>query len=165
MMRLGVFVGSILIAVCLSAEAEACSTVHCITGACDCSHPAQVSPAGFPQFDPPPPEEGVVDVLMQDYLFFPETVTVSPGMTVRWTNLDLEEHDTVSRNTVWASEYLSPGTSFSFQFPEEALGDYFYDCTLHGGMSGRVIVIVPEPFGMLSALLLAVFLPRRRTRC
>jgi hypothetical protein len=103
--------------------------------------------------DLPAPEPGVVDVLMKDYLFFPELVTITPGTTVRWTNLDLDTHDTVNFNPgLWQSQYLEVGDTFSYQFSEDALGEYEYICTLHGGMNGRVLVVIPEPGGTLAVV-------------
>lgn len=115
---------------------------------------------GFPALDLPPPEPGVVDIAMVDYIFSPDDLTITTGTTVRWTNLDAEPHDTVSDDFLWKSEYLNPGESFSYTFGAENIGKFTYVCTLHGGMSGSITVMAPEPSGFL--LLLAVGTITRR---
>jgi plastocyanin len=117
----------------------------------------------------PPPEEGVVDVVIQDYLFVPQDIEVTPFTTVRWTNLDFDTHDTVSgtfndAGHVWRSEYLEQGQSFEFTFTDDSLQRFEYFCSLHGGMFGSVTVVAPEPaaIGLFSVLFLSFHPFRRR---
>jgi plastocyanin len=141
-----------LLVLWLCAPAQACSSCGAAGGSCPlditgiCSHSAAHSESSNPVLNVlPPPEEGVVDVAMVDSQFIPEVITITPGTTVRWTNFDLDEHDTVEPGSYWMSQHLVQGTSYSFEFPQESLGDYHYICTLHGGMFGTVTVVVPEP--------------------
>src|SRR4051794_32802803 len=89
--------GALLIAsLALAIPASACDKCHagpdgdtCAAGCTCCGHSHAPSPGVQPHVLPPP-EDGVVDVAMQDYLFSPDSIFVTPGTTVRWTNLDEE---------------------------------------------------------------------------
>jgi len=111
----------------------------------------------------PPPEPGVVDIAMVDYIFSPDVVEVTPGTVVRWTNLDAEPHDTVSYDAKWQSEYLETGGSFEYLFTDDSFQDFNYFCSLHGGMAGTVTVVAPEPAG-LALLGWAILAALRRSR-
>src|SRR5690348_10807029 len=83
---------------------------------CTCCGDAHASAPQSPSFDPPAAEPGVVDVLMLDYQFVPENITVTPGTTVRWINEDADAHDTISDDALWHSEYLGSGDTFEYTF-------------------------------------------------
>src|SRR4051812_33624659 len=111
--------------------------------------------------DAPPPaapdaEPGVVDVLMLDFQFDPDDITVTPGTTVRWTNEDFDAHDTISVDALWHSEYLANGQSFEYTFTDDRIQQLSYYCSLHGGMSGSVTVVVPEPAAFSLLLLFSI---------
>jgi plastocyanin len=60
---------------------------------------------------------------------------------VSWLNNSTVDH-TVTSNTALFDEYLEPGSRFEYTFTEE--GNYSYECKLHPGMTGTIIV---EPAG------------------
>lgn len=120
---------------------------------CTCCGGAHASEPQSPPLDAPPPEPGVVDVLMLDFQFVPEDITVTPGTTVRWINEDFDTHDTISDDALWHSEYLGNGDTFEYTFTDDRIQQLSYYCSLHGGMTGSVTVVVPEP-GAVSLILL-----------
>ena len=74
---------------------------------------------------------------MRNIAFQPQSVNVTPGTTVVWVNRDGVDH-TVTRDGDFDSGRIPPGGTFEFTFKDE--GTYDYVCTLHPGMTGRVIV-------------------------
>src|SRR4029079_11189263 len=78
--------------------------------------------------------------------FVPETLTVSKGTTVTWTNGDTTLHTVTSGNpeagnssgTEFDSSYLAAGKTFQHQFNTSGTFDYY--CTLHPYMKGKVVV-------------------------
>ncbi len=108
---------------------------------------------GVTDVTPPPPEEGVTDVAIQNLAFAPKEVTIKVGERVRWTNLEtlLVLHTTTSGDPadgnagdVWDSGDLPPGESFIFQF-EEA-GEFEYFCIHHqttAAMRNAKVIVEP----------------------
>lgn len=87
-----------------------------------------------------PAGEGIVGVIIQDFAFNPEVLTVSAGTTVRWTNRDSAPHTVngdINGNS-FASEILNKGDSFEFRF--SSAGSYGYKCGLHPSMKGKIVV-------------------------
>lgn len=87
--------------------------------------------------------EGEVEVLMENIVYNPPQITVAPGTTVVWTNLDEVVH-TVTSGTrenpdgIFDSGDIPAGGTFSYTFEEPGTYDYF--CIPHPGMDGTVIV-------------------------
>jgi hypothetical protein len=92
---------------------------------------------------------------MSDFLFMPDRIEIYPGTTVRWTNLDIALHNSVSLEGAWDSGLLALGESFSLLFEDEGFHQYDYECTLHGGMTGSVVLLVPEPTSLVGLVALA----------
>src|SRR6476619_5233115 len=78
--------------------------------------------------------------------FVPDTLTVSKGTTVTWTNGDTTLHTVTSGNpeagnssgTEFDSSYLAAGKTFQHQFSTSGTFDYY--CTLHPYMKAKVVV-------------------------
>jgi nitrite reductase (NO-forming) len=77
--------------------------------------------------------------------FVPDTLTVSKGTTVSWTNGDSTLHTVTSGSaeagnsgTEFDSSYLAAGKTFQHQF--NIAGTFDYYCTLHPYMKGKVVV-------------------------
>ncbi len=77
--------------------------------------------------------------------FVPDTLTVSKGTTVTWTNDDSTLHTVTSGSaesgnsgTEFDSSYLAAGKTFQHQFGTAGTFDYY--CTLHPWMKGKVVV-------------------------
>lgn len=75
-------------------------------------------------------------VLMKDFKFMPQSLTIKVGDTVMWTNDDQTSH-TVSFEEVESPELFRQDT-WSHTFTKA--GTYHYVCGIHGSMSGVVIV-------------------------
>ncbi|MEK7402529.1 MAG: cupredoxin domain-containing protein [Gemmatimonadota bacterium] len=84
------------------------------------------------------PAPGTVLVEMKDNFFSPDTVTVTSGLTVRWTNHGANVH-TVTLDTVSvASEFLAPKWWFEARFDNP--GTFAYHCSRHPEMIGTIVV-------------------------
>jgi plastocyanin len=75
---------------------------------------------------------------MQDFSFDPDPLTIDVGTAVRWVNEGNVPHNTRSETQVWSSANLQPGQSFEHTFA--TAGTFLYECTLHPGMDGTIIV-------------------------
>ncbi len=82
------------------------------------------------------------DVIIQNFAFVPQHITITVNTAVRWTNLDGAPHTSTSTTGVWDSGTLTTGQSFSFTF--STVGLYPYICAIHQGMTGTVAVIDPN---------------------
>ena len=89
-------------------------------------------------------ERGENEVWMQSIAFVPESITVSVGTTITWTNKDNVAH-TVTSGTpdnptgTFDSGNMTAGETFSFTF--DTAGTFVYFCQLHPTqMTGTVIV-------------------------
>jgi plastocyanin len=80
-------------------------------------------------------------IAIRDFSFAPVTVTVAPGTTVRWKNLDGEPHTIRAVANNFRSEPLDQNDSFAFRFDKP--GTYRYVCSIHPQMTGTIIVKSP----------------------
>jgi plastocyanin len=98
-------------------------------------------------------------VSLHDNFFDPTTIDVAAGTTIVWDNAGQGGHTVTSDGGTFDSgqektQWLSPGQTFSFTFPQA--GTYPYHCALHGaaggiGMSGTVVVENPPPASTTAA--------------
>jgi plastocyanin len=80
---------------------------------------------------------GVTEVAAKDNRFSPSAIQVPAGTTVTWTFEDgLIPHD-VKGDSFSSGE---PRRKGSFTHTFDQAGTYPYRCTLHDGMTGRVVV-------------------------
>jgi len=71
--------------------------------------------------------------------FGPTVLFAEPGQSVTFTNKDPMDHTVTGLGGQWGSfESLRPGKSVSYRFTEA--GVYPYECVLHPGMVGAVVV-------------------------
>jgi plastocyanin len=79
------------------------------------------------------------EVAIDNFSFSPNTVTLSVGATVTWTNHDNLPHVVSSAdNRFKKSPLLKTGQSFSPTFATR--GTYSYFCSIHPRMAGKIIV-------------------------
>ena len=78
------------------------------------------------------------EIMIQNFAFSPQTITVKRGTTLRWRNEDSVQHTVTSDSGVFDSGLFSHDESYSYTFEEK--GEYPYHCTLHPRMTGTVIV-------------------------
>ena len=81
---------------------------------------------------------GANDVWMQNNTFSPSTKTIAAGTTITWTNKESMNHNVTSNTGLFASTTLGLGATFSYTF--STAGTFNYNCTLHSGMNGTIIV-------------------------
>ncbi len=94
--------------------------------------------------NPVSPPTGSNQVIMQNTSYVPQTLTVSKGTKVTWTNKDPYDH-TVTSGTpghpsgLFDSGIISPNGKFSYTF--DSTGTYAYYCKIHlDKMTGTIIV-------------------------
>lgn len=80
---------------------------------------------------------GASEVVIEGFNFVPETIEVSTGTVVTWTNKDTAPHTVVDEG-MFASEELDQGESFTFTF--DTPGEYSYICGIHPYMTATVTV-------------------------
>jgi plastocyanin len=74
------------------------------------------------------------------FAFHPGTITTSSGATLTWTNYDGTAH-TVTETSgpeAFDSNDIAPGSSYSLMLTLP--GTYAYKCTIHPGMTGKIVV-------------------------
>jgi plastocyanin len=86
---------------------------------------------------------GVLKVSMKNIQFNPGSVTVKKGGTVEWTNDDSVNHDVTKEsgpgpNFVSGTGNIGPGGTYKQTF--DTPGTISYRCTVHPGMTGKVVV-------------------------
>jgi plastocyanin len=84
-----------------------------------------------------------ITVTTTDYQFTMQSITISPGDTVTWTNNSGTTHTSTSNSGVWDSGDIVTGSSFSQVFT--TTGTFPYHCKYHVnlGMTGTIIVAAP----------------------
>ena len=78
------------------------------------------------------------EVVIDNFTFGPQELTVAVGTTVKWVNHDDIPHNVVNKDKTFRSKALDTDDSYSFTFASAGTFDYF--CGLHPHMQGKVIV-------------------------
>ena len=81
---------------------------------------------------------GPNQVNIDNFTFVPQTLTVSTGTTVTWTNSDDVPHTVVSTKKLFSSPVLDTNDRFTWKFGDPGRYDYF--CSIHPHMTGTVEV-------------------------
>ncbi len=84
------------------------------------------------------PASATTEVKIDNFSFFPQTVTVSVGTAVHWTNRDDIPHTVVSEDKSFKSKALDTDEDFTYTFSKP--GTYNYSCSLHPRMTAKVVV-------------------------
>jgi plastocyanin len=84
------------------------------------------------------PSGASADVKIDNFSFGPQTLAVSVGTTVVWTNRDDIPHTVVSTDGVFKSKVRDTDEKFSYTFTKA--GTYPYFCSVHPKMTGKVVV-------------------------
>ncbi|MCI3179953.1 amicyanin [Caulobacter sp. CCUG 60055] len=77
-------------------------------------------------------------VAIKGFAFTPQVVTVAPGTTVTWTNVDEDPHTVTANDKSFHSAALDTDDKFTFTFTKP--GEYAYFCSLHPHMTGKIVV-------------------------
>jgi plastocyanin len=81
---------------------------------------------------------GNAEVKIDNFSFGPQTLTVSVGTIVTWTNRDDIPHTVVSTDGVFKSKVRDTDEKFTYTFSKA--GEYPYYCSIHPKMTGKVVV-------------------------
>jgi plastocyanin len=98
--------------------------------AAGCSHPDSTAPT---------PATGPADVFTPGNVFSPFNTVIHVGGTVRF-NISGEAHNVVFRGTAGAPADVPVATNAVVSRTFTTKGTFPYDCTVHPGMSGQVVV-------------------------
>ncbi len=80
-----------------------------------------------------------MQVIISDFAFSPETLTIKVGDTVEFVNEDGIPHTgTREGKDAFDTEALSQGQSKKVTFSKP--GEYTYNCSIHPSMSGKIVV-------------------------
>ena len=77
-------------------------------------------------------------VVLKNFDFSPMDVTVTPGSTVTWKNMDGEPHTVASADGAFHSPALDQGDTYQFKFDKP--GVYKYICSIHPKMRATITV-------------------------
>ena len=77
-------------------------------------------------------------IVVKDFMFAPNALTVKAGATVTWANMDDEPHTVVSDTGMFRSAAMDTNETFSFKFDKP--GTYHFTCSIHPRMVGTVVV-------------------------
>ncbi|HTP59310.1 MAG TPA: beta-propeller fold lactonase family protein [Spirochaetia bacterium] len=69
---------------------------------------------------------------------FPDSVTITAGQSVLWTNADAVPHTVSADNGSWDSGEIASGATFLKRF--DAAGVFSYHCSIHPSMTGTIVV-------------------------
>ncbi len=116
-----------------------------------CATTPTLTPAGptattGPTLTPTPgtPTPTSAAVVMQNIAFLSANLTLTRGSTITWTNIDTVAHTVTNGTpgqigTVFRSNQLNPGQTFSFIFASP--GQFPYFCEIHGAaMTGQITI-------------------------
>jgi plastocyanin len=92
---------------------------------------------------PATPAPAPVVVHIKDFKFDPASVTVSPGVAVRFVNDDQVPHSVTATDKSFDSGDFDSGKSWTHVFDKP--GTYAYYCDVHAFMKGSVVVTEPKP--------------------
>ena len=84
------------------------------------------------------PTDAQAEISISGFAFVPETLQVSVGTKVRWTNNDSVTHTVTSRDDLFDSGDLPSGGTFSYTFDQS--GTFEYYCTIHPFMTAKIVV-------------------------
>ena len=77
-------------------------------------------------------------IMIKDFMFAPNSLTVKVGSSVTWANKDDEPHAVVSDTGLFRSGAIDTDETFSFKFDKP--GTYHFTCSIHPRMVGTIVV-------------------------
>jgi plastocyanin len=86
-------------------------------------------------------QERAMLVEIKKFTYNPNSITVPPGTSVIWRNLDPVSHTVTSSIGKFDSGVIEPGGNYSHRFQDP--GKYAYHCTIHPNMTAQVVVANP----------------------
>ena len=89
------------------------------------------------------PAVGTVIVLIKNFAYVPQLVSIKRGTTVTWVNCDdagTDSHTSTSDTGLWSSPTLASGDTYSRTFNDPTGTVFDYHCVPHPFMVGTVSV-------------------------
>src|SRR5215469_16714168 len=80
----------------------------------------------------------LTEVRVDNFSFWPETLTVAVNSTVIWVNKDDVPHVIASNDGLFKSKALDTDDKYSYTFSKA--GTYAYYCSIHPKMVGKIVV-------------------------
>jgi plastocyanin len=77
-------------------------------------------------------------IVVKNFMFTPNALTIKAGATVTWANMDEEPHTVTSDAGLFRSGALDTNDKFSFKFDKP--GTYHFTCSIHPRMVGTIVV-------------------------
>ena len=77
-------------------------------------------------------------IIIQNFHFIPDSLTIKQGTKVAWINTDSVTHLIASDNNEFSSKTLGQGNTFAYTF--NTIGTFKYHCGIHPSMLGSIIV-------------------------
>ncbi len=77
-------------------------------------------------------------ILIKNFKFSPNTVTIHKGDSVTWTNDDSMSHTVTGDTSGPASSAISSGSAYSYTFTKT--GTFPYHCSIHPSMKATIVV-------------------------
>lgn len=78
-------------------------------------------------------------VVISNYAYNPQAITITNGTTVTWTNNDPVAHTVTSVTGVFDSSSISPGSTWSYTFNQT--GTFEYSCTIHPSIPHGTVTV------------------------
>ena len=96
---------------------------------------AGCSSKGVNPVTPPPANT----VSIQNFAFMPDTIRVTAGSTVTWTNSDSTPHTVTDLSNAFDSGSLASAQNYQHTFA--TAGTFTYHCTIHTMMKSAVVIV------------------------
>lgn len=110
-----------------------------LLSACTLTGSAQTTPPTTPS-STAPKQIAENTIIISNFAFSPQTLTVKPGSVITVTNNDSATHTVTSDdNTSFNISSISQGSSATFTAPTKP-GTYAFHCAIHRTMTGTLIV-------------------------
>jgi len=77
-------------------------------------------------------------IVMKNFNFSPTDLTITPGTTVTWKNMDGEPHTVASADGLFRSPALDQNDTYAFKF--DHAGVFKYICSIHPKMKATITV-------------------------
>ena len=105
------------------------------------SYPVTASNPGYTSGNATSVTTGAL-VIMADFSFAPQTVTITKNQYVTWKNTGAVTHTSTSDTAGWNTSSVTPGqTSSAVYFPTP--GTYTYHCNMHPAIMTATVVVNP----------------------
>lgn len=129
--------GALLFAACSSSTADTTTTTTPTTTTTAASATTTTTAANTTTTAAPPGDDGAV--LIENFFFGPNDISISVGDAVTWTNDQASVgHTTTSDDGIWDSSLLNAGDSFEHTF--DVAGTFTYFCSIHPSMTASITV-------------------------